>query len=316
MDDLPTLVFTPGAWHRPTCYTKVMKVLQEQYHIKCTSFALPSTSGDPNSTFKNDLDAARTTISTETTAGSDVILVAHSYGGMVANSAIRNFTSAPPGQGRIIGLVLIASGFTLTGLSFMDPLFHIPPPTWRVNESTGFADIVKPPRQLFYHDLLPEEADEWVSQLTPQSLKALFEGGEHSYAGWLDVPVWYIGTIEDQGLPVVLQRLNVGMAREMGACVEHRELRSSHSPFLSQPNETVELLVEAMRAFTGKAVKGVGAQSSREILTPAVSIWKPSSWLKYGVPLVLGHIVGRSILFFYRGRRLWLSATGTRAKAD
>lgn len=222
-----------------------------------------------------------------------------------------------PRHGRIIGLVLIASGFTLTGLSFMDPLFHIPPPTWRANEATGFADIVTPPAQLFYHDLPTEEAAEWVAQLTPQSLKALFEGGEHSYAGWLDVPVWYIGTVEDRGLPVLVQRAHVGMAKEMGASVEHRELRSSHSPFLSQPDEVVKLLLEAVHAFTGEDVHStkIGEQR-KEVLAPAVKIWEPSSWLRYGLPLVLGRFIGRSILVFYGARRFWRSATAKSAKAD
>lgn len=316
MSDLPTLVFTPGAWHRPTCYDKVMKALREQHQIRCTSFQLPSTVGDPMATFKDDLDAARVTIANETTEGHDVILVAHSYGGMVANSAIKYFTEPQVAQGRVVGLVLIASGFTLTGLSFMDPFFHVPPPAWRVNKETGFAEIVTSPRELFYHDLTAEEADEWVSQLTPQSLKALFEGGEHSYAGWRDVPIWYIGTTEDRGLPVVAQRLNVGMAREMGATVEHRELNSSHSPFLSQPDEVVHLLVEATRAFTGKVVEDVKVDGRRkEIMTPLATIWKPSSWLKYGLPMMFGRILGRSVLLFYGVRTLWRTATSTRVKA-
>lgn len=267
-------------------------------------------------TFKDDLDAARATIANETTRGNDVILIAHSYGGMVANSAIRYFTEPRLGQGRVVGLVLIASGFTLTGLSFMDPFFHVPPPAWRVNKETGFAEIAMSPRQLFYHDLTADEADEWVSQLTPQSLKALFEGGEHAYAGWRDVPVWYIGTVEDQGLPVAAQRVNVGMAREMGATIEHRELNSSHSPFLSQPNEVVHLLVEAIRAFTGKDVEDVKADGRRKvIMTPSATIWKPSSWLKYGLPLMFGRIIGRCVLLFYGVRTLWRPTASTRAKA-
>jgi pimeloyl-ACP methyl ester carboxylesterase len=317
MSEFPTLVFTPGAWHQPTCYNKVTKALKEQYNIHCTSFPLPSTSGNPKATFKNDLDAARTAIARETTQGRDVVLIAHSYGGMVANSAIKGFTN-PRGedlQGRIVGLVLIASGFTLSGLSFMDPFFHIPPPTWRVNKETGFADFVTPPRQLFYHDLPEEEAGEWVKQLSPQSLKALFEGGEHSYAGWRDVPVWYIGTVEDQGLPVVAQRVNVGMAREMGAAVVHRELRSSHSPFLSQPDEVVELLVEATRAFSGcdlksKEIRGGG----REVLVPEVDVRRPETWIRYALPYFIGRVVGRCVLLFYGIRRLWAGSADAKAK--
>ncbi|GLI79820.1 hypothetical protein PoHVEF18_008161 [Penicillium ochrochloron] len=70
----------------------------------------------------------------------------------------------------------------------MDPFFGRPPPAWRVNNETGYAELVTSPRELFYHDLPEEEANYWISQLTSQSLKALFEGGEYTYAGWTDVP--------------------------------------------------------------------------------------------------------------------------------
>ncbi|KAF1359446.1 alpha/beta-hydrolase [Lizonia empirigonia] len=318
MSDLPTLVFVPGAWHRPACYIKVIDALRERYHLESIAITLPSTTGNPEATFKEDLDTARTAIASETAEGRNVVVIAHSYGGMVANSAIQDFTPRPSqnaSTGHVVGLVLIASGFTLTGLSFMDPLFGIPPPSWRVNKETGFADIVTPPRQLFYHDLSEDEAGVWVSQLTSQSLKALFEGGEHAYAGWRHVPVWYIGTIEDQGLPVVFQRMHVGMAREMGALVEHRELRSSHSPFLSQPNEVVELLVKATAAFTGAALDGMKVgEGKNEVLTPVVHFWQPYSWFRFGLPLAFGHVLGRCILLYCGARKLWRSPSSMKAK--
>ncbi|KAB8067244.1 hypothetical protein BDV29DRAFT_186545, partial [Aspergillus leporis] len=91
---------------------------------------------------------------------------------MVGNSAIKGFTrpqdATAPTTGYVIGLVLLASGFTFTGLSFMDPFFGRPPPSWRVIRETGYAELVTPPRELFYHDLPAEEAEFWVSQLTPQ----------------------------------------------------------------------------------------------------------------------------------------------------
>ena len=325
MADLPTLVFIPGSWHQPTCYNKVTKILREQYQMRCTAVTLPSTNGDPESTFKDDLDAAQTAISDETSQSRDVVVIAHSYGGMVGNSAIKGFASRIQSNsndsstlsGQVIGLVLIASGFTLTGLSFMDPLFGIPPPTWRVNRETGFAELVTPPRQLFYHDVPADEADYWVSQLTPQSLKALFEGGEYAYAGWQDVPVWYIGTTKDKGLPVALQRVNVGMARELGADVVHRELQSSHSPFLSQPDETVDLLWEAVVALTGKTDDRAQASfRTKEAEVPAVLLWQPYSWFKYGLPLTLGHAIGRGLLIFRGAQRLWRAVSSSKAKSS
>ncbi|OBT97160.2 hypothetical protein VE01_04860 [Pseudogymnoascus verrucosus] len=322
MSNLPTLVFVPGAWHKPTCYDKIIKPLEDQHKLKCIRVTLPSGSGDPEATFKNDIDAAQDAISSETTQGRNVVVIAHSYGGMVGSSAIKGFykpqdtsstslstsdQSQSPAKGYVIGLILIASGFTFTGLAFMDPFFGHPPPSWRVNKETGYAELVSPPRELFYHDVPAEDAEYAVSQLTPQSLKSLFEGGEYSYAGWLHVPAWYIGTVEDRGLPVVAQRLNVGMAREMGCPVEHRELQTSHSPFLSQPEETVGIVVEAVEAFSGRTVERelVVRGGGNEIVVPAARLWQPITWYRFGLPLVFGHLIGRGVLIFNWTRGLF-----------
>lgn len=332
MFSLPTLILIHGSWHRPNCYRKLTEPLQKEHGFKCISVTLASTNGSADSTFKDDLDITRAAIVGETTSGSDVVVIAHSYGGMVANSAIKGFTKPKVGatntsssavssgfshatiqtqstkEGYVIGLVLIASGFTLTGLSFMDPFFGVPPPSWRANKETGFAELDTPPRELFYHDVSVEEVDYWVSQLTPQSLKSLYEGGNHSYAGWQDVPVWYIGTVEDRGLPVFAQRLNVGMARQMGCAVEHRELQSGHSPFLSQPNQVIALLLEAVRAFEGEPSKKTSPELKslqHKIAIPAARFWSPLTWFKFGLPLGFGHIVGLGIVTFLQARKLW-----------
>lgn len=326
MSTSPTLVFIPGSWHKPTCYNKVINILEKEHKLNCISVTLRSTSGDPQATFKDDLDAARDAISSETNQGRNVIVVAHSYGGIVGNSAIKGFantnqiqtsTTTSTTGGYVIGLILIASGFTLTGLAFMDPFFGHPPPSWRVNNDTGFAEIVTPPRELFYHDLPAEEAEYWVTQLTTQSLKALFEGGEFTYAGWRDVPAWYIGTVEDRGLPVLAQRMTVGMAREMGGSVEHRELQASHSPFLSQPEATVKIILDAVAAFTksqhARDESVMNERSNVMIVVPKVSVWKPLTWLKFGIPLAVGHVMGRCVLLFGTGRWLWKSRFGLRS---
>ncbi|KAL1882565.1 hypothetical protein Plec18167_002981 [Paecilomyces lecythidis] len=303
MSDPPTLVFIPGAWHKPTCYDKVTKILKEQHKLKCVYVTLPSTTGNPAATFKDDLDAAREAISNETINGRNVVVLAHSYGGMVGNSSVKGFTrpqdaarsqTQPPTTGYVIGLVLIASGFTFTGLSFMDPFLGHPPPSWRVNNETGFAEIVADPREFLYHDLPADEAEYWASQLTPQSLKSLFEGGEYSYAGWRDVPTWLIGTVEDRGLPVLVQRMQTGMAREMGATVEHRELQTSHSPFLSQPEETAKIILEAVEAFTGKpkGVESTTSEGGHAIVVARTTLSQPFTWFKFGLPLVMGHVIG------------------------
>lgn len=325
MSNLPTLVFVPGSWHKPICYDKIIKLLEASHKLRCVPVTLPSTAGDPAATFKDDLDAAREAIAAEVMQGRDVVVIAHSYGGLVGNSAVKGFTrpkhtaassstltqtstgsdNQAPAAGHVIGIILIASGFTLTGMSFMDPFLGNPPPSWRVNSETGFAELVTPPSEFFYHDVPEEEAKYWISELTPQSLKALFEGGEFSYSGWMDVPAWYIGTIEDRGLPVLMQRMNVGVARGMGAHVEHREIQASHSPFLSRPEETAGYVVDAIESFTRQRLEQspIRGRDNKAVL-PAARLWQPLTWFKFGLPLLLGRAIGKVVLAFWWVRGL------------
>ncbi|KAJ6151090.1 alpha/beta-hydrolase [Penicillium chermesinum] len=257
MSDLTTLVLVHGSWHQPSCYNKIIKLLQPK--LKCVAVALPSTANNPNATFKDDLEATNEAIAKETASGRNVVVVAHSYGGIPPASA-------------------------LPGCPFMDPFFGHPPPSWRVNKETGYADLVTPPKELFYHDVPDDEVEHWISELTTQSLKALFEGGEHTYEGWKEVPVWYIGTVEDRGLPVAAQRMGVGLARELGARVEHRELQTSHSPFLSQPEATVGIMLDALEDFTGQSVKDHEVTGERSaVIWAADGFWSHHRQIYYPV---------------------------------
>jgi len=310
MSTLPTLVFIPGSWHKATCYDKVIKLLRDQHNLKCVSITLPSTSGQRDATFKDDIDTAHQAISNEISQGHNVVVIAHSYGGMVGNSVIKGFPKRQNETGNIIGLILIASGFTLTGFAFMDPFFGYPLPFFHVNKETGFADLITSPQKLFYHDLSNDEADYWTSELTTQTLKSLYEGGEHAYAGWMDVPVWYLGTTEDQGIPVLAQRMQIGMARAMGGHVVHREMQTSHSPFLSRPKETADFINEAIMAFSDIPTQSIATASERKSIAalPQPRLWQPLSWFKFGLPLGFGYLLGRIIHLGSKIRSWWRPA--------
>ena len=337
MSNGPTLVFIHGSWHRPICYDKVLKLLRDEHGLECIAVALPSTSNNPDATFKDDLDAARNAIISQTTKGRNVIVVAHSYGGLVGSSCMKglappkNFTgtratgteqssvpdaqSSPSKQGYVVALVLIASGFAMTGWSFMDPFFGRPPPAWRVDKETGYATLVADPQQLFYHDVPDDEAKYWVSELTTQSLKALFEGGEYVYSGWWDVPTWYIGTADDKALPIVVQRIQVGAVRAQGVEVHYFELKSSHSPFLSMSAEVVEVLMEAVRTAGGvqthvdapveNAGQRVGKTKQRSHEKPMIQLVAPSTWIRFGLPFLVGRMIGWGLVGFGTIRSLW-----------
>jgi len=260
MSTKPTLIFVPGAWHSTETWSKIIKLLEAE-GFKCIPVGLPTTTGDNAASFGDDFKAVREAIVGETSQKRDVVVVVHSYGGAVGQSAIRDLTrpkqtadstssSTDKQSGYVIGIAMIGSGFGRTGMTFLDNLEGITPPSWTLDPS-GFTILNGSPRELFYHDLPEEEGEYWVNKLLPQSSKALTEGAEYTYSGWLDVPVWYLMTVEDKALPIQAQRMMGQLVKDAGGQITMREVESSHSPMLSKPKETVEFILEAVASFVG-----------------------------------------------------------------
>ncbi|EHL03628.1 hypothetical protein M7I_0270 [Glarea lozoyensis 74030] len=231
MSTKPTIILVPGAWHSETVYDQVVSLLSEQGY-KSIAVALKSTSGDSSTTPKDDIDGVRDAILGETNQGRDVVVTVHSFGGIVGASAIKGLTAKQDNSsGRVVGLIMLASGFAQTGKTFMsDPL------------------------PLFYHDLSAEEGAFWVKKLLKQSLKPMFEGGEYVYAGWKDVPVVAVISTDDRSFPVDAQKFFAQSAKDAGGDVTIKELFSSHSLMLSKPKEVVEIMTEAVSMFLEKTL--------------------------------------------------------------
>ncbi|BEI82025.1 hypothetical protein CcaverHIS002_0211850 [Cutaneotrichosporon cavernicola] len=250
----PTIVLVPGCWYPVATFDKLVSALTSRGY-KAVVVSLPSsTSGSRDASFLDDITAVRRCIEAETTLGHDVVVAAHSYGGLPAHSGSKGLTLGSPEPcsqpGKVIGFVLMASGFTQTGMAFLDPTGGIPPPQWKANTDTGFAELVVDPVDMFFHDLPAEEGRMWADKLGKQSLKALAEGGEHAYGSWAEVPNYYIVTKQDHGLPPAMQKMIIGMAGDADVTV--RELDTSHSPMLSMPAETADIIVQAATEFQAK----------------------------------------------------------------
>lgn len=250
-----SFVLVSGAWHTALCWDAVASLLRSAGH-GAVAVALPSASANRDADFAGDVAAVRNAITAETERGGgrDVVVVAHSFGGVVGSSAVKGLAAPAVGRGRVVGLVLVASGFMPSGISFLDVVGGTPPPFWRIADGFAeFVDGIGPAelRAMFYHDLPAEEGDAWVGRLTKQSVKTMAEGGEHVYAGWQDVPCGFLATTEDKSHPIAMQRLAVQMARDAGAEVMVGEVASSHSPMLSRPQQTTDFLLRAAVSFVG-----------------------------------------------------------------
>ncbi|TQS31867.1 hypothetical protein Golomagni_07841, partial [Golovinomyces magnicellulatus] len=238
----------------------VIEQLQPQGY-KCVAVTLPSTTGDSSLGFKEDVVAARDAIKAETSQGRNVVVIVHSYGGLVGVSAAKGFTvkshdDTPTSEeaiGHVIGFCLIATGFAVTGMCMLDATGGKPPPQWIIDEEKGTANIVVDPIDMMYHDLSDDDGKVWAEKLEPQSIKALSTGGEYAYSAWQDAPVWYLVTVNDHALPAAAQQFFIKGAQDGGFDVTKKEIETSHSPMLGRPSETAAFIREAAEDMVSKA---------------------------------------------------------------
>ena len=174
-----------------------------------------------------------------------VILVGHSYGGVVITEAGNN--------PKVAGLVYIAA-FALDKGESVSALIKDPPPGTPappiLPPVDGFLllDKAKFPAS-FAADVSPEKAEFMADSQVPWGVNAV--GGTISEAAWKAKPSWYLLTTEDRMLPPDAQRL---MSKRAGATVV--EVESSHAVYVSHPQAVAHIIEEAARGALAAAKEG------------------------------------------------------------
>jgi pimeloyl-ACP methyl ester carboxylesterase len=172
-----------------------------------------------------------------------VLLVGHSYGGVVITEA-----GTDP---QVAGLVYIAAFAPDTGES-VNTLIANPPPGAPVppilppQEGFLFLDKAKFPAS-FAGDVDAAKAAFMADSQVPWGVEAL--GGTISEPAWKTKPSWYLVTTNDKMIPPPAQRF---MSQRAGATVI--EFTGSHSIYVSRP--------DAVAALIEQAVKGVQAAAN------------------------------------------------------
>lgn len=107
------------------------------------------------------------------------------------------------------------------------------------------GELVYPnrPAHYFYLDLPEEEQKYWVSKLRPHSKATKFQPSRG--AAYMSIPSWYLICEDDNAIPSFAQEAMVKSAKDAGADVTVERMKSSHSPFLSHPEETADFLIRA-----------------------------------------------------------------------
>lgn len=111
--DKPTFVFSLGAWLTPVVFDAVRGRLDTLgYPSECP--AHPSIGAEPPSlTLEDDVASLRRVLTTLADEGKDIVLVAHSYGGVVASTAseglVKHVRAESGKLGGIVKVVYLAA---------------------------------------------------------------------------------------------------------------------------------------------------------------------------------------------------------------
>lgn len=242
----PVVVFVPGAWHQPICFSPVMKLLEaagyETKGVKLASVGAP----EPLKDFQPDVEAIRQTMRPFIDAGKDVLLVVHSYGGVIGSDAVRGLDKATREkegkQGGVAHLYYCCAFVLPEGMSLMDALQGKPLPWFSISEDEMLVNPATP-IETFYGDV--EHPNEHVEMLKPHSYRTFFS--KVTYPAWKSVPRTYLLCEKDEAIPIHAQK---GMVENSGVEWKVESVDASHSPFLSMPEE----VARSIRRAAGESV--------------------------------------------------------------
>jgi len=241
-DTNPTIVLVHGAFAESASWNGVIERLQaEALEVVAVANPLRSVVGD--AAYVRDVIAS---------IGKPVVLVGHSYGGIV-------ITEAAAAKNFISGLVYVCAfapehgedAFVLStkfpGSTLAEALAAYP-------LSTGGSEFVI--RQDLFHrqfaaDVPETQAAIMAATQRPVTQTALTEGLPSSTPAWKSIPSWFVYGAEDFNIPATLHRFMAERAQARGT----REVPgASHALAVSQPEVVAESILEAVRATTHQEV--------------------------------------------------------------
>lgn len=138
----------------------------------------------------------------------------------------------------MIRLIYMTAFALEEGVSLMAALGHKALPWWRSANQKQWQAVNT--SRIFYNDVDPELAEALAPKLDLQS-KGSFES-KQTYAAWKHIDSTYIVCEYDNAIP---KQMQVAMASQAGGKFTIEYLAAGHSPFLSAPQQTVDIIRKA-----------------------------------------------------------------------
>ncbi len=240
----PAIVLVHGAWHMPEHYSGFIQQLQQAgFEVFCPRLPTCDKMKRLDADMFDDTQVVRSQVISLIDKSREVVMLLHSYGGAVGTEAVKGLSTsecatARPHGGGVIRLIymcgfMLQVGESVGGASLPRP---VPEPV-ECDDATGTTFPCEPPIQLFYADVEPERAKKMEALLVRQSGPAMINA--ITYPAWQHIPTTYLRTQDDKVLFPDWQERQIKAVREAGVSLVVETFKSSHSPFLSMPEEIV-----------------------------------------------------------------------------
>lgn len=242
----PTVVFVPGAWNYPTYFQLVIDLLaKNDYPTATVSLKTVIPLDSPASVHRTrshfeDAEVVRSVVQSLVDQGKEVIVLCHSYGGIPTTEALAGLGKKNGRDGGVINIIYCAAILLLEGDSLATAGAKVPASrhsNWNKLEDDGITLTIIP--STMKEALCADVDDEIIEKYIKIGLhSALTFASVQEKAAWREIPTSYIFCEKDNALPPNFQQWMVDNAQIKDEDV--LRLSSSHSPFLSMPEEVYE----------------------------------------------------------------------------
>src|SRR5712675_1694499 len=218
------IVIVHGAWADGSSWAKVIPLLQAKgLHVVAVQ--------NPLTSLGDDVAATKRAIASQ---DGPVLLVGHSYGGVVITEA--------GNDSKVVGLVYVAALVPSEGESVASVTKAYPPAPLGSEvraDAEGFLTLTpKGIAEDFAQDLSDNEKQLLTATQGPTAA-AVF-GATVTTAAWKSKPSWYVIAGNDRAVPPELEKAEAAAMRATSIAVP-----SSHVPMLSHPKEIADLIEQA-----------------------------------------------------------------------
>ena len=223
---MATMVLVHGAWVDGFPWYQVVPHLQERGHTTVVIDRLPSSAADPADVgdLADDVAVVRAALDE---ASSEVVLVGHSYGGMVITEVADHSA--------IVASVYVAAFWSPAGMSLLDLSRDAPPADWFFPTDDG---VLAPGDLDAVHGAVAADVDRaaFLPIYQRMAVQSLASWATPSSSPRRSHPTTYVICTQDQAIAPQAQEQ---MARGADNVVR---LDCAHSPMLSMPGPLAEVL--------------------------------------------------------------------------